>query len=167
MGRSTADTAPSSNPGQHPNRNPVGIAAGWVPVRAPFASLRAGLAEAEQRLNSGPAVLHGRSAQQWRRLREAVGDQTACVEAINDLLAAVLGGWRLGAVEDGRWRVHLVPAAHVEPGELAAAQAVILLVEAGGWSRLGRCARPGCPSVFVDITSGGNRRTCRAHDRSR
>jgi hypothetical protein len=167
MRRFAVGTAPRSNSGQDPDRNPAGMPAGWAPVRAPYSSLRAGLAEAEQRLNPGQAVLDEKSAQRWRRLHHAAGDETACVEAINDLLAAVPGGWQLAALEGGRRRVHLVPAAHVEPAELAAVQALVLLVEAGGWSRLGRCARPGCPRVFVDITSGGNRRTCRAHDRSR
>ncbi len=167
MKLSAAGPAPSSNPGQDPDSHADGIPAGWAPVRAPYSSLRAGLAEAEQRLNPDQVVQDGESAQRWRRLRQAAGDQTACVEAINDLLAAVSGGWQLAALEDGRRRVHLVPPAHVELAELAAVQALVLLVEAGSWSRLGQCARPGCPRLFVDITSGGNRRTCRAHDRSR
>lgn len=166
MRRSAVGTAPNSNPGQDPDRDPAGIPAGWAPVRAPYSSLRAGLAEAEQRLNPSEAVLGGEPAKGWQRLHQAVGDETACVQAINDLLTAAPGRWQLTAAEDGRRRVHLIPAAHVEPAELAAVQALVLLVEAGGWSRLGRCARPGCPRVFVDITSGGNRRTCRSHDPS-
>ena len=50
---------------------------------------------------------------------------------------------------------------------MAAGQALVLLVEAGGCSRLGRCARSECPRVFIDITSGGNCRSCRIHYRSR
>lgn len=87
--------------------------------------------------------------------------------AVNDLSAALPGGWQLAEEGAGHWRVVLVPASGADPTELAALQALVLLVEAGGWARLGRCARPGCPAVFLDATSGSNRRTCRAHQRSR
>lgn len=143
------------------------VLAGWAPVRAPYAGLREPLAGAEQRLNPSSGGPAGASAERWRRVRETTGDPVECAVAVNDLLAAVLGGWRLVPVEEGRWQVALLPAERVDPGELAAAQALALLVEAGGWSRLGRCTHPGCTAVLLDSTSGGNRRACRAHHRTR
>jgi predicted RNA-binding Zn ribbon-like protein len=132
-------------------------------VRAPSATLRVALAEAEQRLNDNPP---GTPANAWGRLREAVGNEQACASAVNALLAALLGGWLLIAPEEGRWWVTLLPAAHVQVSELAAAQALVLVIESGGWSRLRRCNGPGCDRVFLDFTSGGNRRGCRTHARS-
>ena len=144
--------------------HPTGVLGEWAPVRAPYPRLREQLLNAEACLNRGPAT---GPTNRWQRVRQAAGDDVACADAVNTLLSAVLAGWELVAVDDGRWRVSLVPASDVGPGELAAAQALVLLVEAGGWSRLGRCARPGCTWVFLDWTSGGNRRTCRADEHQR
>lgn len=130
--------------------------------------MRRSLADAERHLflaqTDGPV---NRSREQWGRLQAAADDPGAAAVAVNDLLGAVMSGWRLRQTTEGVWRVHLVPAAGATAEELAAVQAVVLLIEAGGWSRLGRCAAPACTTVFFDITSGGNRRACRAHQRQR
>jgi len=138
---------------------PDAVIAGWAPVGAPYRALRAPLATAEQRLNdTTDPTLHPA----WQQLRDATGDDQACVAAVDRLLAALLGSWRLVPVGD-RWRVALTgqPAAAV--GDPAAVQALVLLVESAGWSRLKPCAHPDCHQVFLDWTNGGNRRDCRAH----
>lgn len=81
--------------------------------------------------------------------------------AIDQLLAALLHGWRVIPVGD-RWRV-LTGQPGAAAGDLAAVQALALLVESAGWSRLKRCPREDCPAVFLDWTNAGNRRYCRAH----
>ena len=138
------------------------VLAAWKPLRPAFAGLRDALTAAEQRLNNAHEET---SMDPWRRVAAAVGDQQAGLSALNGLLATVLSGLRLIHHDDGECRVALVPHAHVQPGELAAAQALALLVEAGGWTRVGRCTHRGCSRVFTDITSGGNRRTCPVHQR--
>lgn len=135
------------------------VIAGWVPVRAPYRALREPLAAAEQRLNdtTGP-----KRHQAWQQLRDAIGDDRACVAAVDRLLAALQGSWRLVPV-GGRWRVALTGRPGAAVGDLAAVQALVLLVESAGWSRLKPCAYQECNQVFLDWTNGGNRRDCRAH----
>lgn len=163
----TTEASPQHQHGD-PGPRPGEVPAGWTPVRAPFSGLRQPLADAERHLSLAGAGEPGdRSHEQWKRLREAVGDPSAAAGAVNDLLDAAVARWRLRQTAEASWRVHLVPTAGTTGEELAAVQAVALLVEAGGWSRLGRCAAPGCASVFVDVTSGGNRGVCRAHQRDR
>lgn len=144
------------------------VLAGWTPVRAPFSGLRHSLADAEAHLPLAATGEPGsRAWERWGCLQEAVGDPGAAAGAVDSLLGAVLPGWRLRQTAEGSWRVYLVPTVGVAAEELAAVQAVALLIEAGGWSRLGRCAALGCATVFLDINSGGNRRVCRAHQRDR
>ncbi|MFC7546012.1 hypothetical protein [Plantactinospora sp. GCM10030261] len=58
---------------------------------------------------------------------------------------------------DGRWRVAVAGS---DP-HAAATTAVAVLVAAGGWGRIKRCARCGVP--FIDRTNGASRRTCVGH----
>lgn len=144
------------------------VLAGWTPVRAPFSELRRSLVNAEAHLSlAATGALFSGAWEQWGCLQEAVGDPGAAACAVDGLLGAVLPGWRLRQTAEGSWRVHLVPAAGTAAEELDAVQAMALLIEAGGWTRLGRCAAPGCATAFFDITSGSNRRVCRAHQRDR
>lgn len=140
---------------------PAGVPSGWESVHAPYRGLRGPLTRAEGLLNtrSGSLAL-------WRRLADAVGDDEACCAAVNDLLAAGVHGLRI-LPDHGRWRVALLPSPGVEGEEVAALQALALLVEAGGWSRLRRCDRTGCEQLFLDWTNAGSRRVCRRHDRRR
>ena len=82
------------------------VPAAWTPVQAPFRSLRWGLADAEARLNRSPT---GESLDGWQGLRDAAGDEQACLGAVKDLVAAVLAGWQLARVEGGHYRVSLCP----------------------------------------------------------
>lgn len=140
---------------------PAGVPSGWKPVRAPYPGLRDPLMHAEALLNTGSASLA-----LWRRLADAVGDDDACCAAINGLLASRVHGLRV-LPDHGRRRVALLPSPGVEGEEVAALQALVLLVEAGGWSRLQHCDRVGCEQLFLDWTNAGSRRVCRRHDRKR
>jgi len=135
------------------------VVAGWEPVRGPYRALREPLAAAEQRLNdtSDTTRLEG-----WRQLRDAVGNDQACDSALDRLLAALLHGWRVIPVGE-RWRVALIGQPGAAAGDLAAVQALALLVESASWSRLKRCPHQDCSAVFLDWTNPGNRRHCRAH----
>lgn len=138
---------------------PDAVIAGWAQVRAPYRTLREPLAAAEHRLNDTTDPNRQRA---WQQLREAIGDDQACVAAVDRLLAALLGSWRLVPVGD-RWRVALIGQPAVAVGDLAAVEALVLLVESAGWSRLKPCGHPECKQVFLDWTNGGNRRDCRTH----
>lgn len=124
------------------------VIAGREPVRAPYRALRELLGVAEQRLNdTSSAQLDG-----WKQLRDAVGNDQACGAAIDRLLAALLHGWRVIPVGDRR-RVVLTGQPGAAAGDLAAVQALALLVESASWSRLKRCPREDCPAVFLDWTN--------------
>ncbi len=151
-------TAPAAT---SPPDEPAGVPSGWEPVRAPYLVLRGPLMHAEGLLNTGSASLA-----LWRRLTDAVGDDDACCAAVNDLLANRVHGLRV-LPNHGWWRVPLLPSPGVEGEEVAALQALVLLVEAGGWSRLQRCDRAGCKQLFLDGTNAGSRRVCRRRDRKR
>ena len=125
---------------------------------APFRPLQPSLVMAEALLNGAPAT----HAARWRRLAAAVGNHPACTAAVDELLAVSLAGWRVAPVGDGV-RVGLVPAPGTAAEELAALQAVVLLVQSTGWSRLKTCSRRGCGRVFLDWTNGETRRACRVH----
>lgn len=140
---------------------PAGVPSGWEPVRAPYRGLRGPLTRAEGLLNTRSGSLA-----RWRRLADAVGDDEACCAAVNDLLAGVVHGLRV-LPDHGRWRVALLPSQGVEGEEVAALQALVLLVEAGGWSRLQHCDRTGCEQLFLDWTNAGSRRVCRRHNHKR
>jgi len=134
------------------------VAAGWAPVRAPYLELRSSLADAEQRLNTGAVDA---LAQRWRRVADAVDEETG-MDAVNGLLAVVIEGWRLARGPD-RWHIVLVGAPQVAATDVAAARALVLLIESAGWSRVKRCDRPACSRVFLDWTNGASRRGCRIH----
>lgn len=141
--------------------NQAVVAAGWEPVRAPFSGLREGLAVAEQRLNN-PAQDPLRTL--WPQLAHSVArDEASCTTALNQLLAAVLHGWRLAT--DGTSRLELVGRPGIAREDLAAVQAVALFVGTTEWGRFKRCTVPGCTEVVVDRTNGGNRRRCQIHRR--
>jgi hypothetical protein len=126
------------------------VPAAWDPVRPPFRSLAAGLAAAEDLLErGGPA---------WRRLAAAVDDHPAAARVLDDLLTGLTLGVRRTAT--GRWRV-VVDGAERDRAEVAAALALALLVESGGWARIKRCRR--CGRVFPDATNGRTRAGCRRH----
>jgi len=139
----------------------VEVVAAWAVARPPFPGLREALLDAEGFMNRRAAAPEA----SWERLRKAKGDEDAAADAVNGLLSEAFRGLRLGRHGDG-WRVFLAGPAQADPKELAAVQALVLLVEHGGWSRVRRCGRAGCERVVLDITSGGNRRACPSHVRA-
>lgn len=131
----------------------------WSAVRAPFVALRVPLGDAERRLNGSAP---GTSNRLWGLLAGRAGGGGSVDTAVDALLTETVSGWRWGA-DVGRPKIMLVGKSGLEPAELAAVQAVALLLESGGTSRLRRCLRKGCSEIILDWTNGGGRRVCRAH----
>jgi hypothetical protein len=133
-------------------------------VRAPFSTLRLALVEAQRRLNR----CSNNQVDPWLAVRQAAGGhQQGVLTAVNALLAVSVQSWQLAVQPEGRCRVYLQATGQTTSFELAAAQALALLIDAGGGSRLGQCAHTGCTAVFLDVTSGGNRRKCDPHQSRR
>lgn len=97
-------------------------------------------------------------------MARAIGHPSACTQALNDVLAGLGLGLRLGGT-DSAWRVVITSASGAATDEVRAAHAVALLIEAGGWARLKRCQRRGCSHTFLDATNGATRTRCRLHTR--
>lgn len=121
--------------------------------RPPFRRLRPALEYADVLL-SGPQG-------GWARLASVVGDEQACTDALNTLLADAGVTLRVGRHGD-EWAL-LARDGTDAYGEAAACCAVALLVQHSGWGRLVRCAQPSCDRVFLDWSNGGTRRQCRHH----
>lgn len=122
--------------------------------RPPFQLLRDGLQVAEERLAA--------NAGGWQRLQGVIGDDAASTSALNKMLVDVRIQLRRGVDTDDYELVVVGPP--TSQAEAAAWCAIALLVQRGGWKRLGRCRRVGCERVFVDWSSGALRRQCRNHD---
>ena len=128
-------------------------------VLPPFRELDPALARAERLLATNDA-LDGELA----AVLAALPDEHAATERLNETLA------RTGAVprlrHDGeRWRL-VVVGERLAAGEVAAAAvALAALVAATGWTRVKRCAVPGCGRPFVDRTNGRSRHRCGEHIR--
>jgi len=105
------------------------------------------------------------SAALWRGLAQSVGGEHQVIEALDALLLVNVSGWRL-TERDGCTKVMLAGSTELESGELAAVQALALLLESGGTGRLKRCRRGGCDKVFLDWTNAGTRLHCRACGRN-
>ena len=139
---------------------PDPVPAGWSPVRPPFRTIAAGLTDAEDMLNGEGQTP---ATDSWERLAAAVdGDHSACAQALNDVLADLGVGLEVEQTTT-TWRVVLTGAPDRSTHEVRAAQALVLLVEAGGWARLKRCRYRGCARVFPDATNGCSRVGCRMH----
>jgi len=133
----------------------------WPPVSAPYTVLREPLVAAEGWLNLPDTA----SAALWRGLAQSVGGEHQVIEALDALLLVNVSGWRL-TERDGCTKVMLAGRTELESGELAAVQALALLLESGGTGRLKRCRRGGCDKVFLDWTNAGTRLHCRACGRN-
>ncbi len=134
----------------------------WPPVSAPYTACesrgrRRALAELT-RHGAGVAVL-------WHRLAHNVGGEHQVIQPLDAPLAASVSGWRL-TERDGCPKIMLAGRTELESGELAAVQALALLLESGGTGRLKRCRRGGCHKVFLDWTNAGTRLHCRACGRN-
>lgn len=133
----------------------------WPPASAPYTVLREPLVAAGGWLNLPDTA----SAALWRGLAQSVGGEHQVIEALDALLLANVSGWRL-TERDGCTKVMLAGRTELESGELAAVQALALLLESGGTGRLKRCRRGGCDKVFLDWTNAGTRLHCRACGRN-
>ncbi len=136
------------------------VLAGWARVRPPFRALATGLTDAEDLLNGDGHIVVTAS---WKQLAAAADDDpVACTQALNDILADL----RVELQQDlttTACRVLLTGAPKRSTQEVRAAQALALLVETGGWSRLKRCRQRNCARVFPDVTNGCSRVGCRIH----
>ncbi|MDN5934126.1 MAG: hypothetical protein L0I24_24145 [Pseudonocardia sp.] len=136
------------------------VPAGWTPVRPPFHALTAGLADAEDLLNGDGRTPATAS---WTRLADAIdSDPTTCAQALNDILAD-LGVELQPDPTIPTWRVVLTVAPKRSAQEVRAAQALALLIEASGWTRLKRCRHRNCARVFPEATNGCSRVCWRRH----
>lgn len=133
----------------------------WPLVSAPYTVLREPLVAAERWLNSNDTA----PASLWRRLAHNVGGEHQVIQPLDALLAASVSGRRL-TKRDGCTKIMLAGRTELESGELAAVQALALLLESGGTGRLKRCRRGGCHKVFLDWTNAGTRLHCRACGRN-
>jgi predicted RNA-binding Zn ribbon-like protein len=105
-----------------------------------------------------PALRDAAALRLLAELVDALPDERAAAERLDAELARRCGAPCLH-YRDGAW--HL--CVHGDRRVVA----VALLVAAGGWRRLKRCARNGCTAVFVDRTGAATRRHCQAHLRGR
>lgn len=139
---------------------PTGL---WPRARAPFTRLRCALHTVGLLLNpvDDKAVPQG-----WQQLRSAVvvRDTDGCTTALNEILARTGAHWELAKVS-AVWRVTVVGVGEQRPGEAVAAHALAVLVDAGGWGRVTRCASSGCARVIIDTTNGASRTRCDDHTR--
>ncbi|ROP35332.1 CGNR zinc finger domain-containing protein [Saccharothrix texasensis] len=98
----------------------------------------------------------------WAARLSPVFDHTPDqVALVNDLLAEAAAKPYISTHDDRRPHLHFAPEHAPTPERLRAFTAAGLAhVVCDDPGRLGRCARPGCPVVYVDTSRNGRRRFC-------
>ncbi|XVS60631.1 CGNR zinc finger domain-containing protein [Actinosynnema sp. CA-299493] len=98
----------------------------------------------------------------WAARLSPVFDHTPDqVALVNDLLAEAAAKPYISTHDDRRPHLHFAPEHAPTPERLRAFTAAGLAhVVCDDPGRLGRCARPGCRTVYVDTSRNGRRRFC-------
>jgi len=96
-----------------------------------------------------------------RRLEPVFAGETDRVAHLNALLAETAARPYISTHDDRPPHLHFAPAAAPTPDRVRAFTAAGLAhVVCEAPDRLGRCARPGCATVYVDTSRNGRRRYC-------
>lgn len=107
----------------------------------------------------------GRALAAWiEQIRAVFGesDTRRQVELVNDLLTDATTSVRVTMHDGHAPHLHYLTGTEDPVARISAAVAgglAVALCGAGG-HRLGRCARPECPTVYVDTSRNGRRRFC-------